>query len=69
MLEPCEAPKLVPVIVTEAPTGLFTGERLVRCGVCAAVERAERQQARIENAMRSRAEVEFEEPHVASGID
>jgi len=33
VLVPCEAPKLVPVIVTEVPTGPAVGERLVRLGV------------------------------------
>jgi len=33
VLVPCEAPKLVPVIVTEVPTGPDVGERLVMLGV------------------------------------
>src|SRR5580693_5535273 len=33
VLAPCVAPKLVPVIVTEAPTGPLVGARLVTLGV------------------------------------
>ena len=32
VLVPCVAPKLVPVIVTDVPTGPIAGERLVRAG-------------------------------------
>jgi hypothetical protein len=32
VLVPCEAPKLVPVMVTDAPTGPVVGERLLMLG-------------------------------------
>ena len=38
VLEPCEVPKFIPVIVTEVPTGPEAGDKLVMFGEVAAAE-------------------------------